>query len=285
MNLYRILLPLSIAASFLLTSCGSYESTDAETMATKNPALENPRYQTASQYYQEAYGKKGTELKKTLNNIIKGHRTLSYDGAWNALKETDADPSSPQNVILFYSRKSVSKNSNGGSIYQWNREHVWAKSHGNFGTSQGPGTDIHHLRPTNTVINSTRGSKEFAEGGSSFKAPQGFPCEGCYTTSSTFEPPDSVKGDTARIMFYMAVRYEGTDSYPDLELQEKSVGASTKVPAFGYLSTLIKWHLEDPVDDSERERNEIIYQKYQWNRNPFIDHPEFVTEIWKQGNY
>ena len=88
-----------------------------------------------------------------------------------------------------------------------------------------------------------------------------------------------VKGDTARMMFYMAVRYEGGDnsSTPDLELVDRTTSSGEVF--FGKLCTLLQWHRNDPVSDAERQRNNVIYS-WQGNRNPFIDHPEFVSEIW-----
>ncbi len=80
------------------------------------------------------------------------------------------------------------------------------------------------------------------------------------------------------MLFYMAVRYEGTDSYPDLELNDQVNNGSA--PYHGKLSVLLEWHEADPVDDFERHRNEVIYSQFQHNRNPFIDHPEWVAEIW-----
>ncbi|MEK4484683.1 endonuclease [Psychrobacillus sp. FSL H8-0484] len=222
-------------------------------------------------YYQTALGKEGLALKVALHEIIDDHKQLTYDGAWEALKETDEDPNNKSNVILFYSGISRSKSLNGGDVGDWNREHTWAKSHGNFGTSMGPGTDIHHLRPTDVTINSTRGNLDFDNGGSPVKN-----CNGCYKTASSFEPPDRVKGDVARILFYMATRYEQGDRV-DLELNEKLNNGTN--PYHGKLSVLLKWNELDPVDDFERNRNNVI-QKWQGNRNPFIDHPEWADLIW-----
>ena len=81
-------------------------------------------------------------------------------------------------------------------------------------------------------------------------------------------------------MFYMAVRYEGLDSYPDLELTETISPKSDKEPIHGVLSTLLKWHREDPVNEWEENRNNIIYNSYQNNRNPFIDYPILAEHIW-----
>ncbi|MFJ7934395.1 endonuclease [Sporosarcina sp. NPDC096371] len=224
-------------------------------------------------YYQDAIGKTGKALKEALHEIIDDHTQLSYDQAWEALRETDEDPTNVNNVILFYSGESRAKNRNGGNVGDWNREHTWAKSHGNFGTSKGPGTDIHHLRPTDVQVNSARGNLDFDNGGSAVKG-----CDGCKKSANSFEPPDRVKGDVARILFYMATRYEQGDKV-DLELNEKLNNGSA--PYHGKLSTLLKWHLQDPVDAFERNRNNVI-QKWQGNRNPFIDHPEWVQLIWQQ---
>ena len=81
------------------------------------------------------------------------------------------------------------------------------------------------------------------------------------------------------MLFYMAVRYEGDSGEVDLELNERV--NNNKDPYMGKLSVLLKWNEQDPVDDIERKRNEIIYTKYQHNRNPFIDHPEWANGIWK----
>ncbi|CAH0234316.1 Extracellular ribonuclease [Peribacillus sp. Bi96] len=221
-------------------------------------------------YYESATGKTGTELKSVLYSIIKGHTMLSYDQVWNALKETDEDPDNSNNVILLYSGKSISKNSNGGNAGQWNREHVWAKSHGDFGTSKGPGTDLHHLRPADVSVNGKRGHLDFDEGGQTYSG-----CA-CKFDADSWEPPDQVKGDIARMIFYMAVRYEGNGEL-DLELSD-TVNTYPK-PLHGKLSTLLKWNDLDPVDDFESHRNDVIYD-WQNNRNPFIDHPEWASEIW-----
>ncbi|KAA0955974.1 endonuclease/exonuclease/phosphatase [Sporosarcina sp. ANT_H38] len=225
-------------------------------------------------YYKDAIGKNGQALKNALHEIIDGHTELTYDQVWEALRETDEDPKNVNNVILFYSGDSRSKTRNGGNVGDWNREHTWAQSHGKFGTSKGPGTDIHHLRPTDIQVNSLRSNLDFDNGGSAVKG-----CNGCFKTANSFEPPDNVKGDVARILFYMATRYEKGDKV-DLELNDKLNNGS--VPYHGKLSTLLKWHAQDPVDAFEQNRNNVI-QKWQGNRNPFIDHPEWVELIWKQA--
>ncbi|MED3881679.1 endonuclease [Priestia megaterium] len=225
-------------------------------------------------YYRTVAGKTGDALKTELHNIIDYHTELSYSAVWEALKKTDEDPANANNVILLYTGRSQAKSTNGGGVDDWNREHVWAKSHGDFGTAMGPGTDLHHLRPTDVSVNGTRGNLDFDNGGTEHSE-----ALGNYFDSDSWEPRDEVKGDVARMLFYMAVRYEGDVSdEPDLELNN-TVNNGT-APYHGKLSVLLQWNAQDPVDDRERRRNNIIYSDYQHNRNPFIDHPEWVNEIW-----
>ncbi|MFI0817599.1 endonuclease I family protein [Streptomyces sp. NPDC021098] len=247
----------------------------AQTPATATPGTASPTTAYDDTYYQDAMGKTGEPLKDALHQIIgKDVSKLSYDEVWDALKKTDEDPDNSANVILLYTGRSQSKDSNGGNADDWNREHVWAKSHGDFGTSTGPGTDIHHLRPADVSVNSTRGNKDFDEGGSEVgEAP------GNRTDDDSFEPRDQVKGDVARMILYMAVRYEGGEGFPDLEPNDKVDNGSQ--PFMGRLSVLKKWNDEDPPDAFEKKRNQVIYDDFQHNRNPFIDHPEWVADIWK----
>ncbi|UKY54214.1 endonuclease [Streptomyces inhibens] len=226
-------------------------------------------------YYKDAIGKTGQALKDSLHQIISSTQTgkLTYSQVWDALKDTDEDPANSANVILLYSGRSQSKNSNGSNPDDWNREHVWAKSHGDFGTATGPGTDIHHLRPADVSVNSTRGNKDFDDGGTEVgEAP------GNYTDGDSFEPRDADKGDVARMILYMAVRYDGDDGFPDLEPNDKVDNGSQ--PYIGRLSVLKEWSKQDPPSTFEQHRNQVIFDKYQHNRNPFIDHPEWVDEIW-----
>ena len=226
---------------------------------------------TADGYYDSAEGLSGDALKKELHEIIDGHKQLSYSAVWDALKVTDEDPNNPNNVILLYTGESRPKSLSGGNVGDWNREHTWAKSHGNFGTSQGAGTDIHHLRPSDVQVNGARGNLDFNYGGSKVSG-----CDGCLRSTNSFEPPDEVKGDVARMLLYMAVRYEPGDPV-DLELNEQVNNGSA--PYHGKLSVLLEWHEQDPVNNWERQRNEKI-QDIQGNRNPFVDHPEWAASIW-----
>jgi endonuclease I len=225
-------------------------------------------------YYDAANGKTGEALKTALHNIIDDHIEISYSNVWEALRETDEDPNNPNNVILLYTGRSQGKFTNGSGVNDWNREHVWAKSHGDFGTTMGAGTDLHHLRPTDVTVNSSRSNLDFDNGGS-----QHSEATGNYYDSDSWEPRDRVKGDVARMLFYMAVRYEGDSGELDLELNNLVNNGSA--PYHGKMSVLLQWHKEDPVDNFERRRNEIIYTDFQHNRNPFIDHPEWASAIWE----
>ncbi|MFE5600242.1 endonuclease I family protein [Streptomyces coelicoflavus] len=224
-------------------------------------------------YYEDAIGKTGADLKSSLHTIISDQTKLSYSEVWDALKATDEDPDDSGSVILLYSGVSRSKSLNGGDTGDWNREHVWAKSHGDFGTATGPGTDIHHLRPSDVRVNSVRGNKDFDNGGSAVSEGGG-----SLTDSDSFEPRDAVKGDVARMIFYMAVRYEGGDGFADLEVNGQVDNGSN--PYIGKLSVLKAWNEQDPPDAFEEHRNQVVYDEFQHNRNPFVDHPEWVESIW-----
>jgi endonuclease I len=235
-------------------------------------------------YYSGIEESEGEELKLALHEIIREHREYSYGDVWDILKETDIDTQNTSRVIGIYSEFSMDADAeyNGGK--GWNREHVWAKSYGDFGTTMGAGTDVHHLRAEDVSTNSARNNRSFDESDIPYTDKSGNYKGPTHSFTSTtawiWEPRDEIKGDVARMMFYMVVRYEGDNGEPDLELVDSIVNRDNKLPLHGRLSTLLKWHEEDPVDNYERYRNSIIYKKYQHNRNPFIDHPEFVRKIW-----
>lgn len=230
----------------------------------------------AESYYNATQNLWGADLKNALHNTIKNHTQYEYGTVWDILQQTDEDPANSNHVILLYSGWSYAKSNHGGDPSEWNREHVWAKSHGGFDTDPPAGTDVHHLRPTDVTVNSKRGNLDFDEGGTLYTDPDG--PTGCRSDSDSWEPRDAVKGDVARMMYYMVVRYEGEEGY-DLELVDYTPSTTSGAPLFGKLSTLYRWHWSDPVDDWERRRNDIIYTNWQHNRNPFIDHPEFADRL------
>jgi endonuclease I len=229
-------------------------------------------------YYSTASGLSGSALKAALHNIIKNHTELSYDDVVDALMVTDEDTLNTNNVICFYTGWSYPKSEYGSLGDQWNREHVWSKSHGDFGDTPPEGSDLHHLRACDASVNSAKGNRDFSEGTTPFTDGSG--PTGCFTAPYTWEPRVSDKGDVARMMFYMAVRYEGENGETDLELVSYVNTAPDGQPLYGNLDTLMKWHNDDPVNDWERDRNDAVYWQYQGNRNPFIDHPEYANLIW-----
>ncbi len=224
-------------------------------------------------YYDGTEGLTGDDLKSTLNDIIDGHTELSYDNVWNALRDTDEDPDNTDNVILLYTGWSVSNS--GYPI--WNREHTWAKSHGDFGNNPPCGTDVHHLRPTDVQVNGDRGNLDFDYSDNPYPT-----IPGCFYDSDSWEPRDEVKGDVARMIFYMATRYEGENGELDLVVVDEV--NTYPNPEHGKLSALLEWNTLDPPSDFEETRNDRIYDNWQGNRNPFVDHPEFAGLIWENSS-
>jgi endonuclease I len=229
-------------------------------------------------YYDNAAGLSGSTLKAALHNIIDDHTELSYTATTNALKVTDEDPNNSNNVILIYTGWSYPKVEFGNLYNQWNREHTWSKSHGDFGDNPPEGTDLHHLRPCDASVNSAKSNRDFSKGIIEY-FDDGVPT-GCYRDNYIWEPRNEDKGDIARMMFYMAVRYEGDNGEKNLELVSYVNSSPDGQPLYGNLDTLIKWHNNDPVSAWEISRNNKIYYQYQANRNPFIDHPEYVDMVW-----
>ena len=136
-------------------------------------------------YYDSAIGYTGDSLKAKLNLIIKDHVQFPYTSTgidvWDILKETDKDTLNPSNVLMIYSGWSIDANLEYDGGNGWSREHVWAKSHGDFGTSQGAGTDVHALRPCEVTVNSARNNRWFAECSTEYIDGDG--ATGSYTTA------------------------------------------------------------------------------------------------------
>lgn len=238
-------------------------------------------------YYDSAMGFEGDSLKAKLNLIIKDHIEFPYTSSstdvWDILKETDRDTANSANVILLYSGWSVDAAQEYNSGNGWTREHVWAKSRGDFGTDLGAGTDVHALRPADNSVNSARNSRWFAECSEEYIDGDGPTGSYFSSTEWLWKPRDAVKGDVARMIFYMAIRYEGEGLEPDLEMIDYIPSDDfTNLPIHAKLSDLYLWHIQDPVSEWEINRNNIIYYNYQNNRNPFIDHPEYAELIWGQ---
>ena len=219
---------------------------------------------TYTGYYAEASNLKGSQLKASLRKIISRNvSSTTYEQLKTYLQYTDQDPKNSKNVILIFSKGSVKGAWDGGNT--WNREHMWPQSLSWFKTS-GAGSDVHHIRPVDPTVNSTYHNNRKYGNVPSGTVGKFNNIEVCRYSSNYFEPQDSAKGDTARIIFYLLTRYSESDSY--------SVTAVAQS-----MSLLLEWHNLDPVDDFEIRRNERSFEK-QGNRNPFIDHPEFANFIW-----
>ncbi len=252
------------------------------------------QYDPPAGYYAAAEGLSGPALKAALHSIIRNHTVIPYTAnwtdTWDALKILDQDPLNPLNVRLVYNNGSVPAWDTGGdgnpsiSENSWDREHLWPRSVG-VGNEGADTSDLFNLRPIRTSINSSRGNRYYDQADpfhptDPARTPPNCPeCLYDYFNGQggIWTPRPDEKGDIARSMFYMAVRYDGRDvNTADLELSDEPNDA---VGTFAFLSTLLQWHLEDPVSEAERRRNHLVYTQYQRNRNPFIDRPELVEQV------
>ena len=226
-------------------------------------------------YYDGTEGKKGPELKQLLHERISDHVDFSYNQAKYLINYSDADPTNPNNVILFYSQISRDASLYGTGSGFINREHVWAKSHGNFSGIRPMDGDALNLRPEDGLVNENRSNLDFDN--VQPNGTQDQTATSCWYNESAYEPGPLTKGQVARILFYMATRYEGTDGEMDLELVSRL--NNYPEPKFGNLITLLQWNNQYPPSAIERQRNDRIF-RIQQNRNPFVDHPEFANYIW-----
>jgi len=205
-------------------------------------------------YYASLNGLQDYQIKNQLTSIITPMNDRGYTYAITILQSSDVDPNNSNNIILVYDRFSRPKVWSSGAIGTWNREHVWPQS--KLGTASD--SDVHNLKPADPQTNSSRGNSPFGDDG--IRTTNGYISGGTY-----YFPGDQDKGDIARIVLYMNVRW----------------GLAINTGSIGDINTFLMWHIEDPVDDFERNRNNVIYT-HQQNRNPFIDHPELVERIWGQ---
>ena len=240
----------------------------------------------------------GGTLRKALTSLAypKGWHEYYTDATGtlsDKLQKSDADPDNNSNMIYFYTRNSVAKTySNGGS--SWNREHVWCQSlsgssssssNNLYGESYG-GSDIHHIRPAIGSYNSLRSNAAF---GVTYGPKSGMKTIAHenggynYITGNVIEPVDEIKGDIARIVMYMYMHYSSSiandgSKYSFLGTMNIHfiMAPNRSTDCFKMLRD---WNAIDPVDDYERNRNEVAFRK-QGNRNPFIDHPSYADKIW-----
>lgn len=232
-------------------------------------------------YYDDAIGKSGEALQKSLSVILNNADNVGYDGLWEVYKTTDRRPDGKvwdmySDVTDFtFGTDKCGNYKNEGDCY--NREHSVPKSW--FNDASPMYSDAWHIYPTDGKINSYRSNNPFGEVGSDASSSKnGFSKWGkCVTpgySGTVFEPNDEYKGDFARTYFYFATRYQNrinnwggifVSSYPHIVQWQ--------------LDMLLRWNEMDPVSQKEIDRNEAVYASKQGNRNPFIDYPELVDLI------
>ena len=230
------------------------------------------------------FNQSGNTLKTALTNLITTTHTtkISYSpGVWNALQAGDLNPSNSSEVLLLYGfndTDAIYKNDRidlVGNICSgtcptgsWNREHVYAKSlgtpalvDGGSGATSDAGEDAHHIRAADVTFNADRGNRLFADG------------EGDAGNVGVYwYPGDEWKGDVARMMMYMYLRYP-------TQCLATNVGSGATTYNIDMPNIFLEWNEEDPVSQFEKTRNNVI-QGIQGNRNPFIDNPYLATMIW-----
>lgn len=224
----------------------------------------------------------GLTLKDELaTKIISTHtQFLFYNQVWGACKATDVNPNNNQQVLLIYGsengtdtdvtndrEREIDKNS--GTSGDWNREHVFSQSLGLPPLSDsGPGSDAHHLRPADAQRNSSRNNRKFTTGSGNSGIQQ----------NGGWYPGDEWKGDVARMMMYMYVRYDARCLPTNIGIGDNAATPDDMIDLF------LQWNIEDPVSDFEKQRNtyheNTSNQNAQGNRNPFIDNPILATRIW-----
>lgn len=253
----------------------------------------NPTYTvvaptTPQGYYSSLEGLSGNALKQELQNIIANPavvRLHSYADIWEILRTSDRNPLNNNQVWCMYIEAPMAKldQQNTSSIVgKWNREHIFPQSRGGFSIAEGDiadginvwlptnatatvdgVSDAHHIRAESGQENSSRNNKNF----------------GTVNSSTVYAGPTgtqgSWRGDVARALFYMAVRFESLNVVNGDPVELSSGNPSYQI---GDLATLLSWNTTDPRDDFEMNRNNYIYT-WQMNRNPFIDYPSLADYI------
>ena len=245
-------------------------------------------------YYDGTAGLTGAALKTKLSQIItSGHQTKSYDNLYNGYPSTDSDnyyekdgsvldiysenPKGTDPYVYQHGSKQCGSYKVEGDCY--NREHIFPQ--GYFNSASPMVSDIHHIVPTDGKVNGYRSNFPFGKVGSANFVSENGSKRGTSASpnysGTVFEPIDEFKGDIARMILYFATRYESKLS----TFSDNDILTNTAFPGVEAweLAVLKEWHTNDPVSQREIDRNNAAYT-YQGNRNPFIDHPEYVALIW-----
>lgn len=256
-------------------------------------------------YYNAATGT-GYALKTQLHNIIKNHTDNGYGGLWGIYTQTafrdnyyendgslldiySEKPSGPDNYQYTSTSQQCGNYSGEGQCY--NREHLIAQSY--FNEASPMKNDPFHVVATDGSVNGARGNFPFGVVGtanytSSNGSKRGSNLVNSFSNFSgtVFEPIDEFKGDVARTFFYFATCYQDkmagfytASNVASTQVKAMFDGSADKVFSDGFILLMIKWHKQDPVSAKEIAQNDAIYT-YQGNRNPFIDNPGYVCQIW-----
>lgn len=248
--------------------------------------------QIPSGYYSTATGT-GYTLKTQLYNIIKGHTDNGYAGLYTTYQTSDVDNFYENDGTIL---DMYSENPSGTDPYTYttgttqrcgnysvegdcyNREHIIPQSV--FNEQSPMVSDAHFITPTDGKVNGIRSNYPHGNVSSATYTSQNGSKLGSSAVSgysgTVFEPINDFKGDIARMYFYFATRYENTITGYSYAMFN---GTSNQVFTTAFLNLLLAWHTQDPVSAREIARNNAIYTR-QNNRNPFIDHPEYVNQIW-----
>ncbi|WP_276381690.1 endonuclease [Flavobacterium sp. H4147] len=248
--------------------------------------------QIPSGYYSTATGT-GYTLKTQLYNIIKDHTNNGYAGLYTTYQTSDVDNFYENDGTIL---DMYSENPSGTDPYNYttgttqrcgnysaegdcyNREHIIPQSV--FNEQSPMVADAHFITPTDGKVNGMRSNYPHGNVNSATYTSQNGSKLGSSAVSgysgTVFEPINAFKGDIARMYFYFATRYENTVAGYSYAMFN---GSSNQVFTTAFLNMLLAWHAQDPVSAREIARNNAIYAR-QNNRNPFIDHPEYVNQIW-----
>jgi endonuclease I len=267
----------------------------------------------APAYYATADTTDAVTLRQTLHDIIDDHTRTPYsspssDASWPLLETADQHPAEPTAILDVYKNETYPKVGGGTGGYQ--REHTWPQAYGfpnETGTGKYPRSDHHAIFLADASYNGSRGFTLYracsdpdcderptvpnlGRGGEGGPYPGDSNWRLGVGPSGTWETWTGRRGDVARAVLYMDVRYDGSDHQDgseepnlvltnDLLLIESNGGANQDPAFFGVLSDLLRWHRDDPVDDLERARHEVIAAAQ--GRNPFLDHPEWVACVFE----
>ena len=305
---FRFIPLVAIATLFTLLSSFNPSPQFITNAASENIDSTDTSADEIQDYYSSIVNLSGVQLLTSLSDIIDNHTTVSYAKAFEWMIISDRDYlQSPltDEELLNYDFNAIKnddpymrimyRNDNflptaqkywlNSNDRTFDREHTWAQSLGSFDTSAGKGTDLHHLFASDEKNNQNgHGNLMYGNADNNAQLIGDTPYNqtgytGYQNGNSTvkiYEPLDEVKGDIARALFYMATRY---DEDLHLAFGLDNLGKNT----IGNLEVLLEWNELDPVDQFEIHRNNLIFNNIQYNRNPFIDYPEWANAIWGDG--